>query len=65
MIELAVISNDTKNALEYLEKVMTLPFNSFERKSTIGNLNLIIDKKRGDGEKVKWIEEIAKELGIE
>lgn len=65
VIELAVISNDTKSAAEYLGKVMTLPFNPFERKSTIGNLKLIIDKKKNDGEDVKWIEEIADELGKE
>jgi len=62
VIELTVISNDTKRALEYLGKVMTLPFNPFERKSTIGNLKLIIDKKKNDGEDIKWIKEIAEEL---
>ncbi len=65
MIELSVISNNTKNASEYLNKIITLPFNPFESKSTTGNLKLIIDKKRSGGEDVKWIEEIAAELETE
>ncbi|HBQ59856.1 MAG TPA: DUF4071 domain-containing protein [Balneolaceae bacterium] len=62
MLELYVISEEEKSALEILGKCLTEVREVWEPETTVNNINLLLDAKKAQGKDIKWIETIIEEL---
>ena len=61
-LELAVLANDEKEALVHLRNALAAVRESWEPKTTVNNLELIIEARKKRSESVEWVERIANEL---